>query len=89
MSKCGNNLDKMTICTLNGTTRSKCECKILVEGKMKLYRTFFHFRKTSAMESVLSPHTKASVIFETRKVELELKGLENIVEELQTKVESF
>ncbi|RVW80226.1 hypothetical protein CK203_044794 [Vitis vinifera] len=34
--ECGNNLDKMTICTLHGTSRSKCECKMLVEGKMEL-----------------------------------------------------
>lgn len=36
MPECGNNLDKSTVCTVHGTSRSKCECEMLVEGKMEL-----------------------------------------------------
>lgn len=57
MSECGNNLDKMTIRTLNDTTRSKCECKMVVEGKMKLHRALLHFRKTIVLRRAYYHHT--------------------------------
>ena len=37
LSECGDYLDKMIICTLHSISRSKCECKMLVEGNVFLF----------------------------------------------------
>lgn len=34
--ECGNDVDKMSICSLHGISRIKCPCKMLVESKMDL-----------------------------------------------------